>query len=182
MKRLAVSLGAALLLTGCAGYQTTFELPAHLKTFSVATFVNRTLEVNLDMEFTQAVVKEIEAKTPLRLAREEEADLVVTGDIATLDRHLVRTQGHGTRGIKGEVRDVLCVNVRITDRKEDRPFFEGTRLTSRAAYRLNRGEDARQAREEVIRELASHVVSLAFERWPNPHPPVPIVEGQPSAQ
>jgi hypothetical protein len=179
MKRLAVPLGVALLLPACAGYRTSFDLPPHLKTFSVATFVNKTLEVNLDMEFTQALVKEIEAKTSLRLARESEADLVVTGQIDELQRYLVRSQHRSVRGLKSEVRDVLYVSVKMMDSKQDRPFFEGTRLTRRAEYRLSRGEDARQ---EVIRELARHVVSLAFERWPNPHPPVPIVEVQPSAK
>jgi hypothetical protein len=179
MNRLAVCLGAALVLTGCAGYQTRFEVPPHLKTFSVATFTNRTLERNLDFEFTQALVKELHAKTPLRVASPDQADLIITGEIDARDRHLIRRQ---SRGLKSEVRNVLYVNVRMMDQKQDRAFFEGTRIQRRAEYRLNRGEDRRRAREELIRELARRVVALAFERWPNPHPPAPIVEGKLSAR
>lgn len=179
MKRLAVCLGAALLLTGCAGYRTHFDIPAHLKTFSVSTFTNKTLERNLDFEFTQALIKEIHAKTALRVARKGEADLEITGEIDERRRHLVR---RATRGLKSEVRNVLYVNVTMLDKKQDRPFFEGSRITRRAEYRLNRGEERRRVREELIRELARRVVALAFERWPNPHPPAPIVEGKVSAR
>lgn len=179
MKRLVVGLGIALLLTGCAGYRTRFEVPDHLKTFSVATFTNRTLERNVDFEFTQALIKEIHAKTSLKVARTDDADLVITGDIEELERHLPRRQ---TRGLKGEVRRVLYVSVKMIDRKQDRPFFTGTRIARRTEYRLNRGEERRQGREEGIRELARRVVSLAFERWPNPNPPAPIVEGKASAR
>jgi hypothetical protein len=179
MKRVALALFTAILATGCTGYRTRFEVPPHLKTFSVATFTNRTLERNVDMEFTQALIKEINAKTSLKVAPEDQADLVITGEIDELARHLVRRK---SRGLKSEVRRVLYVNVNMMDRSQDRPFFEGTRITRRAEYRLNRGETRRQAREEGIRELARRVVSLAFERWPNPHPPAPIVEGEVSAR
>ena len=85
--------------------------------------------------------------------------------IEDLERHSVRRKA---KGLKGEMRHVLVVNVQMEDRKEDRLFFDSTRVRRRAEFRLNRGDLRRDAREEVIRELARRVVSQAFERWPKP--------------
>ena len=62
----------------------------------------------------------------------------------------------------------LFVNVAMLDRTKDRMFFEGEDITRRAEFAMNRGETRRQGREEVIRELARRVVSLAFEPWNAP--------------
>ncbi|MFW6107428.1 MAG: LPS assembly lipoprotein LptE [bacterium] len=157
----------ALLAAGCAGYRTKFELPQHIRTFSVSTFTNKTLERNLDFEFTQALIREIEAKTPLRVAPPEEADLVISGEIDDFDRRSLRRRD---RGLKSEMRLRLYVNVAMFDRKKVRMFFEGREITRRAEFAMNRGETFRQAREEVVRELARRVVSRAFEVWPQPEP------------
>ncbi|MFW6161593.1 MAG: LPS assembly lipoprotein LptE [Planctomycetota bacterium] len=165
---------AAALVAGC-GYHARFDLPPHLKTFSVATFTNKTLERNLDFEFTQALIREIHAKTPLRAAPPGEADLVITGQIDELTREALRR----TRGDvdddddlerldhKSEMRHRLFVSVRMQDRRKGVTFFEGDRITRRVEFRLHSGETARMARDELVRELARRVVSVAFERWPS---------------
>jgi outer membrane lipopolysaccharide assembly protein LptE/RlpB len=92
MRHVAAALAAVLAmaaLAGC-GYQARFDVPPHLKTFTVATFTNKTLERNLDFEFTQALVREIHAKTRLRAAPPDEADLVITGEIDELSREVLR--------------------------------------------------------------------------------------------
>ena len=163
MRRLALGL-LLVVLAGCR-YRTRFDLPAHLQTFHVAIFTNKTLERNVDFEFTQELMSEIRARTPLRQVPEDQADLLITGEIARLDRYTLRRK---SRGLKSEMRYVLFVNVQMTDRKKDLVFFDGKDLNWRAEFRMNLGETPVQAREEVIRELARHVVSRAFERWPTP--------------
>ena len=170
MRKLAAAV-AVCALAGC-GYRTRFDLPPHIRTFSVATFTNRTLERNLDFEFTQALVREIHAKTPLRAAPPGQADLAVTGEIDELAREVLRRK-RGDRDDeedrleqKSEMRHRLYVNVTMVDRAKGVTFFEGRRITRRVELRLHSGETARMARDELVRELARRVVSLAFERWP----------------
>jgi len=163
MKRLAAGL-LLVALAGC-GYNTRFELPPHIRTFSVATFTNRTLERNLDFEFTQAVIQEILAKTDLRVARPGEADLLVSGSVDGFDRGSLRRR---RRGENVEVRFRLYASMTLFDRKKDRLLFRGEQIQRRAEVGLARGETARQGREEVVRELARRVVGAAFERWPEP--------------
>jgi len=161
-------------LAGC-GYRARFDLPPHIHTFTVATFTNRTLERNLDFEFTQALIREIHATTRLRVAPPGAADLAISGEIDELARAMLRRKTHerdmedgsdDPRDLPSEMRHRLYVNVAMLDRKKNVLFFEGKRITRRVEMRLNRGETPRMARDELVRELARRVVSLAFERWP----------------
>ena len=199
MRKLAAASILVVVAVGC-GYRARFDLPPHLRTFSVATFVNKTLERNVDFMFTQVLIREIHAKTPLRVATPGTADLVITGEIAEFDRDVLRRklrktssssepepvdldQGddddgeggtvepsscvrHKERELKSELRHRLFVNVTMQDRKKGVMFFEGKRITRRVEIRLNRGDTSRMARDELVRELARRVASLAFERWP----------------
>jgi hypothetical protein len=167
MRKLA-ACAALALLAGCAGYRTRFDLPPHLHTFCVRPFTNKTLERNLDFEFTQALIREILAKTDLRAAPEAEADLVIAGEVADLERNTLRRR---SQGLKSEMRLRLYANVTVLDQRKDRVFFQGRDITRRAEFAMNRGETLRQAREEVLRELARRVVARVFERWPEPEKP-----------
>jgi len=173
---------AVLAFAGC-GYRAAFPMPEHLRTFSVAVFTNKTLERNLDFEFTQALVREIHAKTRLRAAPPAEADLVITGEIDELTREVRRRMStrhdERDRDVDGdgdldrdrpeqrnEMRHRLYVNVRMQDRRRNVAYWKGERITRRVEFRLRSGETERMARDELVRELARRVVSLAFERWP----------------
>jgi len=160
MRKLACCLGV-VVLAGC-GYRTRFDVPPHLQTFCVNTFRNKTLERNLDFEFTQALRREVQAKTRLRAATPDAADLVINGEIEDLERYQLRAKRLG----KMEMRYLLYVNVEMLDRQKNESFFEGQRIVRWAEFSMNRGETDRQGLEEVVRELARRVVSLAFERWP----------------
>lgn len=162
MKRVAGCL-LPLLLAGCPGYHTRFDLPPHLRTFNVGIFVNRTLETNLDYEFTQDLIHEIAARTTLRVASEDAADLVVTGEIAKFERYTLRRREFGQ---KSQMQYVLTVDITMLDRKKDVIFFEGKSINWHSEFRMNLGETQTQAREEVLRDLARHVIDVAFERWP----------------
>ncbi|HUT32859.1 MAG TPA: LPS assembly lipoprotein LptE [Planctomycetota bacterium] len=153
-----------LLLAGC-GYRARFELPPHLQTFAVSTFRNKTLERNLDFEFTEALIHEICARTGLRVARPGEADLEIEGEIEGFERHVLRRKRYGE---KMEMRNLLYVNVEMRDTRKNAIFFQGHRIVERAEFSLNLGETPRDGRDELVRELARHVVALAFELWPHP--------------
>jgi hypothetical protein len=88
---------------------------------------------------------------------------VIKGEIEKLDRYTLRRMSHGQ---KADMQYVLFVDVTMLDRKKDFVFFEGKSINWRAEFRMTLGETQTQAREQAIRELARHVVDLAFERWP----------------
>ncbi len=165
MRRL-IAWTLVLLAAGC-GYKMKFELPPHLRTFSVNTFRNKTLERNLDFEFTEALIHEIAARTNLRVARPGEADLEISGEIESFDRHVLRRKRYDE---KMEMRNLLSVNIEMRDTRKNVVFFQGRRIVERAEFSLNLGETPREARDELVRELARRVTALAFEPWPYKEP------------
>jgi len=173
----------ALLLAGC-GYRVGFPVPAHIKTFSVNTFRNRTLERNLDFEFTEALIHEILAKTPLAVAPPGKADLEISGEIEDLARRVLLSERVVEKGEGIDKKDehvgpitmrryYLLVNVEMFDQRKNVVFFEGKRIARDVDYSLNLGQLAPLAREQLIRDLARRVVSLAFERWSEKGPEAP---------
>jgi len=155
-----------LPLAGC-GYKTKFELPEHIRTFSVNTFRNKTLERNLDFEFTEALIHEICARTNLRVARPGEADLEIDGEIESFERHALRRKRYGERM---EMRNLLSVNIEMFDTRKNVPFFQARRIVERVEFSLNLGQTPRDGRDELVRELARRVAALAFEHWPHQPP------------
>ncbi|MBM4030333.1 MAG: hypothetical protein FJ291_00940 [Planctomycetes bacterium] len=165
-RKLAAPTTLILLLAGC-GYKAKFDLPPHIRTFCVNTFRNKTLERNLDFEFTEALIHEVLARTNLRVAKPGEADIEINGEIEAFDRHVLRRKRFDE---KFEMRNLLSVNVEVRDTRKNVLLFEGKRIVERVEFSLNLGETPREARDEVVRELARRVVALAFEPWPYKQP------------
>ena len=74
----AMTLGTLLLFTGCAGYRLGTMLPGDIKTVFVPTFVNQTAEPLLEVDTTQAMIRELQRDGSLKVVRTEaEADAVL---------------------------------------------------------------------------------------------------------
>lgn len=121
-------LGLALCVVGLSwlggcrsigGYTIESSFDESIRTVGVEIFENRTQEVGLEVALTEAVIKEIQARTPWRVTDADVADTVLTGVIQRADYgRLSRTPGVGltqeatlqlsvdfdwTRGSTGEV-------------------------------------------------------------------------------
>ncbi len=119
---LAIGLGAMWCLGACrsiGGYAIESSYDESIRTVGVEIFENRTQEVGLEIALTEAVIKEIQARTPWRVTDADVADTVLTGVIRQAEYgRLSRTPGVGltqeatlqlsvdfdwTRGSTGEV-------------------------------------------------------------------------------
>lgn len=151
---------AVVLCVGC-GYQANFPVPEGVSRIAVKVFKNDTLYRNADFEFTQQLIREINAKTPLKIVDASKADLVVSGRISHYQPHVLR------EGFEDQVEEyqlTIGVDV-IIERPDGTVFWEMKNIRRSANYSITRGETQRWAREEAMRELARKVVSLVFERW-----------------
>ncbi|UCD74448.1 MAG: hypothetical protein JSV91_11735 [Phycisphaerales bacterium] len=80
-----------LLLTGCAtdpaqGYTTASCFPTEYRTVAVPIFTNDTYERGMEYGLTQAVIKEIESRTPYKVVSQARADTTLVGRIRRIDR------------------------------------------------------------------------------------------------
>ena len=80
-----------LLLAGCAGYQIGNQslYPPEIHTVYVPMFQSNSFRRNLGERLTEAVVKEIETKTPYKVVSDPNADSVLTGRIVDETKHVL---------------------------------------------------------------------------------------------
>ena len=75
-----VGLAGLLLIAGC-GYTVGNGFNPDVKTVSVPIFENDTFRRGIEVQLTEAVQKEIQKRTPYRLAKGSNADTRLTGRI-----------------------------------------------------------------------------------------------------
>ena len=151
-----------LLCTGCLGYQARMDMPDGVKTIAVDVFRNQTLYREVEFEFTNALRRELSAKTPLRIETVATADAVITGDLVDYVRKVLR---ESQTDMPTEYRITLVVNYTVTNLKTGAVIAQAQRMRRSVEYQVLRGETEAGAREEATRELARNVVQDAFLRW-----------------
>ncbi len=170
MNRKAIwSLAVVAALSSCAGYTHGFRLPEgaeDVETVAVDMFRNRTLYMNLDSEFTLALQREIEAKTPLRIASRDEADTLITGSIEDYEKVVLRE--FETDEVS-RYRIIMTVNYTFerlsSDGAERRVIRSATGLRRSAEYEVRSAVPESQARARAVRRTARGLVSHLFETW-----------------
>lgn len=105
-RRLALALIALIslpvLLSGCAGYQlgTQSLYRPDIVTVAVPIFQSESLRRHLGERLTEAVVKEIEHKTPYKVTQGMNADSVLTGRLIEESKYVI------TENANDEPRDI----------------------------------------------------------------------------
>ena len=86
-----IALLVALTLSGCAGYQIGNRslYPAHIETVYVPTFDTSSFRRDFGERLTEAVIKEIELKTPYKVVNSPNADSVLTAHVISEDKRVV---------------------------------------------------------------------------------------------
>lgn len=169
----AWSLIAIGLTVGCAGYQlgnaTLYR--GDIRTVYVPMFESDSLRRNLGERLTEAVVKEIESKTPYKvLSDPSRADSVLTGKII-LEQKRVLAENRND-----EPRDVEA-NMVVTVSWMDRQGLaigpnatislaqQGFSVSQAADYIPEAGQSVSTAQQEAIQRIAKQVVSQMEAPW-----------------
>ena len=76
---------------GCAndptvGSSTLSTFPTGYSSIAIPLFENSTFERDIEFELADALIKEIEARTPYKVTRRGSADTVLSGRIAKIER------------------------------------------------------------------------------------------------
>ncbi len=155
-----------LLLAGCA-YSFRGTLPAHIESVAVPVFVNRTQAPAVEHVITRAVVDAFVTSGRLRVARPEEADSILQGEIVG---YRIEPLAFDPRANVREYRLWVTLNLQFRDVRKDRMLWRQEGLQEKADFRVP-GQVARTiSREEsAIRQAAVDigraVVSLVVDRF-----------------
>lgn len=173
---LCVALAAGLALwgavVGCAGYQIGNRglFPPDIQTVHVPMFESDSLRRHLGERLTEAVCKEIERRTPYKLANNDNADSVLTGRIVGDRKNvLVNT----LTGDPRELQVGLQVQVTWVDRRgsllRDELTIplppEVTDISASANLVPEVGQSVATAQQESIRRIAQQIVNLMETPW-----------------
>ncbi|MEM1447163.1 MAG: LptE family protein [Planctomycetota bacterium] len=114
-----------LSTTGC-GYSTTELFPEQYRTVAVPIFDNRTFYRGVEFDLTEAIVKEIEQRTPYKITDANVADTLLSGTVTNVAiQELSRTR---EGGLPQEVKVTVVIDFDWTDQRS------GAKLVSRRSF------------------------------------------------
>ena len=180
IRKLFLLIAYSLLLTaflGC-GYTTRSLIAEQFKTIHIAQFTNK-IEITsesgtankykiyrpaLETELTQAVIDGFLSDGNLRPAKDENADLILKGELLAFERDPLKyTDSDEVQ----EYRINLVVNISLWDNRAGKSLWEEKNFTGDATYftqgRAARSEDS--AVSEAVVDLARRIVERAVEEW-----------------
>jgi hypothetical protein len=162
--RLTAVLLCAAAVTGCAGYQIGNQglYPPDIQTVSVPIFASESFRRNFGERLTEAVVKEIELKTPLKVVNSGGADSILYGRLTNdTKRVLIETRTDEPR----ETEVSLSVSISWVDRQgailrqNEIPLpAEFTEFTQTASVVPEFGQSVATAHQTAIQRMAEQIV------------------------
>ncbi|HEX9760880.1 MAG TPA: LPS assembly lipoprotein LptE [Candidatus Acidoferrales bacterium] len=167
----AVLLATALLAAGC-GYRVAgrgSDLPAHWKTIAVPAFENRTLRYRIEQRLTEAVVRELLARTGYRVVpTEANADAVLRAEVTSLESSAVLFDTATGRATTQLV--TVRLRVRVVDRQSGDAVYTNDNFLFREQYEISTDvrsffEEQEPALERLARDFAASLVSALLEKF-----------------
>lgn len=170
--RAAVVLSLLLLALGCASYRVgarTLYAP-DVDTVYVPMIESDSFRRDLGERLTEAVVKEIELKTPFKVVGNPDADSILSARLVSdTKRVIIENQNDDPRGIEvgmiAEVtwlnrrREPLCPPTGVPIPPELLPIAQTSMLLPEV------GQSLTTAQQQAIERLAQQIVSTMEEPW-----------------
>ncbi len=161
-------------LTGGCGYSTSAALPSSWRTINVPPFQNKinfTTEKQrnlyqplLEVKVRDAIVKRFQFDGHLRIADEDAADLILSGELVDYNRGVLRYTDNND---PEEYRVQISVNLKLTEGKDGPIVWEENGFTGEGDYFVtgpNTGTEA-AAIQEALTDLARRTVERTIENW-----------------
>ena len=160
---------AAVALAGC-GYTVGNAFQAEVRTVSVSIFGNESFRRELEQPLTDQVHREIQNRTPFRIAHEANADTRLVGRILQAEKlPLTNTPFDDPR----ELQMNLAVDVRWEDLRSGEVIAcqripispETIALLSTASFAVETGQSRASAERTAIDNMARQIVDLMETPW-----------------
>lgn len=151
--------------TGCAGYQfgNRSLYRTDIKTVHVPLFKSEALRIDLGEWLTEAVIKEMEMRTPYKVVSNPLADSVMTGNLLRGDRKQVLSEN-----VNDEPRNLIyqmAVHVTWMDNNSGEILLQ-TIVTLGSDFVPESGQSITTAEQAAITKLAQQIVSqMEAHNW-----------------
>jgi lipopolysaccharide assembly LptE-like protein len=156
-----------LALAGCAGYHVGADKPhqmANVKKLAIPTFKNDTLEPNLEVLVTNAVIKKFQVDGVYKITSVADADAVLRGDIIAITRRQFRSDLNNNL-VTTEIQDGLIVKYTIEDKNKVALLAGQERDQSNLAVAPDYQTTERQALADAAERLSFSMASDITTGW-----------------
>lgn len=166
LRKTGLALAALICLAGLSscGYSTKPLYQQSVRTVAVPIFGNKTFRRDWEMRLTEAIAKNIEARTPYKIAPEADADTVLTGEIVRIDE-VVLTRQYGIN-LPRETQLTVVVNFVWKDlRSNGRILVERKEFNRSATEILPLNERVTDAEQMAVERVAAAIVDQLQSDW-----------------
>jgi hypothetical protein len=147
------------------GYSSSSLYAPQFRTVSVPIFENETTAREMEFMLTDAVVKEIEARTPYQIIGEQYADTLLTGTIQSVT---LRTASQSrTTGLDNEMMIIVAMDFEWLNLRSGNRIVGRKNFTSSALFIPSRpsSEPIELGQFAVVQQLASDIVDQMQSSW-----------------
>jgi hypothetical protein len=160
----SVALVTLALAPGC-GYTTKQVFPEQVQSIYLPIFQNRSFYRGVEFDLTEALAKEIELRTPYKIAQQGAADSTLTGTIVSVDQtRLSRTR---PGGLPQEMEVRVVVDLDWKDGRTGKIIRQRRGLTAAGRYIPVRkaGEQYQTGQHEAVDRMAQEIVAVMRGDW-----------------
>jgi len=159
-----------LCISGCAGYQLgnhTLYRP-DIQTIHVPVFQSSSFRKDFGERVTEAVIKEIEDRTPYKVVCEADSDSILSGRIVNESKSVL---AEDVNDVPRNIGTDLAVQIRWESRAGDLlrdnlvalpPILQ---ISQTATFVPEGGQSVATAHQQAIRQLAAQIVSQMEYPW-----------------
>jgi outer membrane lipopolysaccharide assembly protein LptE/RlpB len=167
-----VLLGALLLSSSGCGYHVAGRggaLPQEWKTIAVPALKNRTNEYRLEQRLTQALVREMLARTKYRIVPDaKDGDGVIEGEVTSIETNAVLFDPTTNRATTMLVS--MTMKVSLMDRASGKAVYQNNRFVFRDEYNISTDipsffQEESVTLDRMSRDFASRLVSALLENF-----------------
>jgi len=147
------------------GYSSSSLYPQQYQSVAVPIFQNTTMTRDMEFMLTDALVKEIQVRSPYRVVDKQVADTLLTGTITSVDlRTLSQSQ---TTGLDNEVLVRVVVDFEWLNQRSGNRIVGRRNFSSSAVFIPSRpsSEPIEMGQFAVVQQLASDIVDQMQASW-----------------
>lgn len=163
--RAVLALGALLWLVGC-GYSQATVYPQDVRSVYVPMFENKTFYRGVEFDLTEALIKEIELRTPYKVVSDAAlADTKLAGTITDLQQHQRSRRRPG--GLPQEMEIELTLDFEWRDLRNQEIVRQRRGFTVAGNYLPTRGLNERfeAGQHQAVGRMAQRIVSEMRADW-----------------
>lgn len=170
ISRILASICGCAMVCGCAsdptkGYSASSTFPQEYSTVAIDIFENETFTRDVEFELADALVKEVEQRTPYKVTPSRRADTIIRGRITAIELDQLsksKITGLSEEMILSVTIDFEWTNARTGEVIEERREFTGHSLFLPSTPS---GEPIELGRFGVVQRLARDIVDEMRADW-----------------